>query len=91
MSELKKNQEKSDRKKQRTRSSSYLVADLMDHHHGELHLVGGGGNLHVQQDLLLHEDVQTPVLHGGVRMFGHRQQICSKHRQRGSNSRLSLS
>lgn len=54
----------------------YLVADLVDDHHGQLHLIGRRRHLGVQQDLLLHEDAQAPVLHGGVGMFGHRQQVC---------------
>jgi len=31
----------------------YLMADLMHHHHGELHLIGEGGDIRIQQDLLL--------------------------------------
>lgn len=53
----------------------YLMADFVDDHHGQLHLIGWGGHLSVQQDLLLHKDAQAPVLHGSVRMFGHRQQV----------------
>ena len=50
----------------------YLVTDLMDDHHGEFHLIGRGRHLRIQEELLLHEDTEAPVLHGGVRMFRDR-------------------
>lgn len=57
------------------------MADFVDDHHGQLHLIGWRRHLGVQQDLLLHEDAQPPVLHGGVGMFGHCQQIWKKTTQ----------
>lgn len=70
---------------------SYLVADFMDDHHGQLHLIGRRGHLGVQQDLLLHKDVQPPVLHGGVGMFGHRQQVWKPHTRARKSTRYAFS
>lgn len=56
----------------------YLMADLVHHHHGELHLIGEGGDVRIQQDLLLHKHTQAPVLHGCIRMLRHRQEICTQ-------------
>lgn len=56
----------------------YLMADLVHHHHGELHLIGEGGDVRIQQDLLFHKHTQAPVLHGCIRMLRHCQQICTQ-------------
>lgn len=51
------------------------MADLVDDHHGELHLVGRRRHFGVQQDLLLDEDVEAPVLHGSVGVLRYGQQV----------------